>query len=151
MMSPNGGKKVFKPGVKRIAQSYCRRRALLGREIGRFYQDCLFEVTQPGRELHWPDYQALREEARNWNVRLLQGAKIRSRCTSVTYTDSQSLFHVRKETNLGRLSMISSLSDASGELIVDEGRINQTLTDSFRHVSARSLVGTTPWKPSSLV
>jgi hypothetical protein len=34
--------KIFKPGVKRIAQSYCRRRALLGREIGRFYQDCLF-------------------------------------------------------------------------------------------------------------
>lgn len=108
-------------------------------------------MTQLGRELHWPDYQALREEARNWNVRLLQGAKIRSRCTSVTDTNSQSLYHVRKETHLGRLSMISSLSDASGELIVDEGRINQTLTDSFRHVSARSLVGTTPWKPSSLV
>ncbi|EFX63683.1 hypothetical protein DAPPUDRAFT_335151 [Daphnia pulex] len=108
-------------------------------------------MTQPGRELSWPDYQALREEARNWNVRLLQGAKIRSRCTSVTDMDSPSLYHVRKETTRGRLSMISSLSDGNGELIVDEGRINQILTDSFRQVFVRNLVETPPWRPPSLV
>jgi exonuclease III len=141
---------IFKPGVKRIAQSYCRRRARLGREMGRFYQNCLSEMTQPGRELSWPDYQALREEARNWNVRLLQGAKIRSRCTSVTDTDSPSLYHVRKETTRGRLSMISSLSGGNGELIVDDGRINQILTSSFRQVFSQEPSGDAAMETSFL-
>ncbi|EFX67634.1 hypothetical protein DAPPUDRAFT_115279 [Daphnia pulex] len=62
---------VFKPGVKRIAQSYCRRRASLIKEMGQFYQNCLAEITDPTTELDWPTFQALREEAREWHLRAL--------------------------------------------------------------------------------
>ncbi|EFX63181.1 hypothetical protein DAPPUDRAFT_119450 [Daphnia pulex] len=62
---------VFKPGVKRIAQSYCRRRASLVKEMGQFYQNCLVEITDPTTELDWPTFQALREEARELHLRAL--------------------------------------------------------------------------------
>lgn len=122
---------AFKPGVKRIAQSYCRRRARLRREMGRFYQGCLSEMTTSGRELNWPDYQAIRTEARNWNVRTLHAAKIRSRSTSEVDTDTSSLFHVRKESSRGRLSQIVSLLDDNGDTLSDIAAVNQSLTDSF--------------------
>ncbi|EFX69689.1 hypothetical protein DAPPUDRAFT_113437 [Daphnia pulex] len=81
---------VFKPGVKRIAQSYCRRRASLVKEMGQFYQNCLAEITDPTTELDWPTFQALREEAREWHLRALMGAKIRSRSVTDSDIDSPS-------------------------------------------------------------
>ncbi|EFX62005.1 hypothetical protein DAPPUDRAFT_120647, partial [Daphnia pulex] len=122
---------VFKPGVKRIAQSYCRRRASLVKEMGQFYQNCLAEITDPTTELDWPTFQALREEAREWHLRALMGAKIRSRSVTDSYIDSPSLFHVRKEKSNGRsVNIVELHTDAEGQLL-DLGAINATLTNGF--------------------
>ncbi|EFX64415.1 hypothetical protein DAPPUDRAFT_266453 [Daphnia pulex] len=122
---------VFKPGVKRIAQSYCRRRASLVKEMGQFYQNCLAEITDPTTELDWPTFQALREEAREWHLRALMGAKIRSRSVTDSDIDSPSLFHVRKEKSNGRsVNIVELHTDAEGQLL-DLGAINATLTNGF--------------------
>jgi hypothetical protein len=132
---------VFKPGVKRIAQSYCRRRASLVKEMGQFYQNCLAEITDPTTELDWPTFQALREEAREWHLRALMGAKIRSRSVTDSDIDSPSLFHVRKEKSNGRsINIVELHTDAEGQLS-DLGAINAALTNGFQSVFGQTHAG----------
>ena len=69
--------KIFKPGVKRVALSYCKERANLIRNTKLFYQACIQEIvnTEP---LDWIAFKELRSSSKSWEENLLQGFGVRS-------------------------------------------------------------------------
>ena len=113
---------IFKPGVRRIAQGYCRHRAALHRSTRNFFQQCLSEMAEA--DTNWTDFRQLRDDMREWDARSLAGAKIRARCNSVADVDEPSIFHLQQEASNGRKSTISSLLGPDGSMITDPVIIN---------------------------
>lgn len=127
---------IFKKGIRKITQDYCRKRAQRIRDSKLFFQDCLKELSPlvGDSEENWKEFQTLREEARRWEAIGLQGAKIRSRQTQVTDTDDPSIFHITMESTRARQSKITQLVIDDGSTVQTDNEIDETLKGHFKSV-----------------
>lgn len=127
---------IFKKGIRKITQDYCRKRAQRVRDTKLFFQNCLKELAPlvGESEDRWNEFQALREEARRWETIGLQGAKIRSRQTQSTDADDPSIFHVTMESTRARQSKITELSSDNGTTLQRDSEIDEALTGYFKSV-----------------
>lgn len=128
--------KIFKNGIKKITQDFCKKRAQRIRETKLFYQNCLKDLAPlvGNDEKQWREFQALREEARRWETIGLQGTKIRSRQTQSTDTDDPSIFHIAMETTRARQSKITRLEKDNETVLEGNNDIDEALTDNFKTV-----------------
>ncbi len=86
---------IFKPGVKRVAISYCKERANLIRNTKLFYQTCILDIvnTEP---LDWIAFKELRSYSKSWEESLLQGFGVRSHSFEGPDFEKATVFHVKK-------------------------------------------------------
>jgi exonuclease III len=86
---------IFKPGVKRVAISYCKERANLIRNTKLFYQTCILDIvnTEP---LDWIAFKEFRSYSKSWEESLLQGFGVRSHSFEGPDFEKATVFHVKK-------------------------------------------------------
>ena len=125
--------KIFKPGVKRVAISYCKDRANLIRNTKLFYQTCIQEIvnTEP---LDWIAFKELRSSSKSWEESLLQGFGVRSRSFEGSDAEDATVFHVKKTRENFRNSTIDTLISPSGEEISHKDEVNRTIVEHFSKI-----------------
>lgn len=127
---------IFKAGIKKITQDYCRKRARRIRETKLFFQNCLKDLAPlvGNSEERWQEFQAIRLEARRWEIVGLQGARVRSRQNQAADTDDPSVFHIATEIKRARQSKIISLEIGEETTVTTSDAIDTALTTHFKTV-----------------
>lgn len=132
---------IFKPGIRRVTQDYCRRRAELIRSTRAFYSACLGELAlEVGeREGTWAEFQSLREKAAQWDLCVLQGARVRSRLVSAGDADDPSVFHLAKEAVNGSRSCVETLTLDGQHVATTPAEVDEMLTQHFQCSFSRQI------------
>ncbi len=124
---------IFKPGVKRVAISYCKERANLIRNTKLFYQTCILDIvnTEP---LDWIAFKELRSYSKSWEESLLQGFGVRSHSFEGPDVEKATVFHVKKTRENFRNCSIDTLISPSGEEISLKDEVNRTIVEHFEKI-----------------
>ena len=132
---------IFKPGVRKVTQDYCRFRARRIRETRAFYAACLADLALEvgSSEEGWSRFQSLRDQAVKWDLYTLEGARVRSRLVAAEDVDTPSVFHINQERTNGSRSGVSSLSVDGQLAVTDPAAVEGLLTDHFHSIFSRPI------------
>lgn len=125
---------IFKAGIKKITQDYCRKRANRIRDTKLFFQICLKDLAPliGNSEERWHEFQGIQLEARIWEAVGLQGANIRSKQNQPADTEDPSIFHMATEIKRARQTKIDRLKVIDENYVSTADSIDKALTDHFR-------------------
>ena len=120
---------TFKPGLKRLAINYCKKRICDQRVKRKLLQDQLKETVNSANFSH-ARYMELKREFLAWEREALRGFAIRSRVQSIA-EEEPSTFHMNKSTSNFQESMITQLKINDNRNINQPEEINKEIFEHF--------------------
>ncbi len=124
--------KIFKPGLKRITTSFCKKRANDQRMMRQALQRQLDEVVN-APSLDWAHYTDLKRRFLVWERTTLKGFEIRSRVEG-SPEEKLSLFHIQKTSHNGRASLMTRLETYDNRTLTRDLDITTEIVDHFNRI-----------------
>ena len=124
---------IVKPGIKRIAIHYCRRRNQWMCGTSAFYESCLAELAERPK-LDSSALQTLKEirvAAHQQRNRRYEGLLVRARTPVAMHGEQPSTYHVLRERNMQQSTSITSLNRPDGSCTVEDTEIRSIIEEHY--------------------
>ena len=133
--SLNGGKKNFKPGLKKITSDYCKQKLKWERDTRNFLHGCISELLDEENNVTteaWNKVKEYREVSKRWEQQVLRRAAIRSRIQQIDENEEPSIYHFRKERINQAKNTITKIQTGCGTVTEDKTKIRGEITNYFQ-------------------